>query len=150
MSKISTPTFEYSEWRTFPSGTEDGFSDDTSESTDMEPHSPDFATLMPGLSPAPCMPRKPSTERIPKSIVLSDRRAQCRLSFGLPSDNECEDPEDEDMKDDCSVASEEHLLDGKTELFQTIFEEQQEEILQGHERIERMTKSIQVRKETKS
>jgi hypothetical protein len=149
VSKISTPTFEYSEWRTFPSGTEDGFSDDTSESTDMEPHSPDFATFMPGLSPAPCMPRKPSTERIPKSIVLSDRRAQCRLSFGLPSDNECEDPEDEDMKDGCSVASEEHLLDGKTELLQTIFEEQQEEILHGQERIERMTKSIQVRKETK-
>lgn len=81
--------------------------------------------------------------------MLSDRRAQCRLSFGLPSDNECEDPKDEDLKDECSVASDEHLLDGKTELFQTIFEEQQQEILHGHERIERMTKSIQVRKEIK-
>lgn len=139
-SKFSTPNYEYSEWRTISSGTtEDGFSDDASESTDMESHSLESANFTPALSPPPTMPRKPSTISIPRSSVLSDRRAKCRMSFGLPSDNEDDEQED----DDCSsTLSDVAIWDG--DRLQSMFEEQQEEIAYCRDRISRMTKNTQV------
>ncbi|KAI8584166.1 hypothetical protein K450DRAFT_218489 [Umbelopsis ramanniana AG] len=136
-SKFSTPTYEYSEWRTFSSGTtEDGFSDDASESTDMEPHSLESANFMPALSPPPTMPRKPATISIPRSSVLSDRRAKCRMSFGLSSDEE-----DNEQEDDGSTLSDVAMWDG--DRLQLIFDEQQEEIAYCRDRISRMTKNTQ-------
>jgi hypothetical protein len=138
-SKISTPNYEYSEWRTFSSGTtEDGFSDDASESTDMESHSLESANFMPALSPPPTLARKPSTISIPRSSVLSDRRAKCRMSFGLSSDDE----EEDDQEDDRSTLSDIALWDG--DRLQLMFEERQEEIAYCRERISRMTKNTQV------
>lgn len=90
------------------------------------------------------MPRNPSTEQIPRSIALSDRRAQCRLSFGLPSDNESDDSDH--AEDSCFVASGDDIVDAdkQSELLQSIFDEQQEEITLCRERIARMAKRIQV------
>ncbi|KAG2182907.1 hypothetical protein INT44_005888 [Umbelopsis vinacea] len=134
-SKFSTPTYEYSEWRTISSGTtEDGFSDDASESTDMESHSLESANFMPALSPPPTLPRKPATISIPRSSVLSDRRAKCRMSFGLSSD------EEDEQEDDCSTLSDVAMWDGD----RLQFDEQQEEIAYCRDRIARMTKNTQV------
>ncbi|CAO3663437.1 unnamed protein product [Umbelopsis ramanniana] len=140
-SKFSTPNYEYSEWRTISSGTtEDGFSDDASESTDMEYHSLESANFTPALSPPPTMPRKPSTISIPRSSVLSDRRAKCRMSFGLSSDND--DEEDDQEDDDCSsTLSDVAIWEG--DRLQSMFEEQQEEIAYCRDRISRMTKNTQ-------
>jgi hypothetical protein len=141
-SKFSTPNYEYSEWRTISSGTtEDGFSDDASESTDMEYHSLESANFTPALSPPPTMPRKPSTISIPRSSVLSDRRAKCRMSFGLSSDNDEEDDHDDD-DDGSSTLSDVAIWD--SDRLQSMFEEQQEEIAYCRDRISRMTKNTQV------
>ncbi|KAM3586012.1 hypothetical protein VKS41_002542 [Umbelopsis sp. WA50703] len=141
MPKILTPEFEYNDIRGYLSP-EDSFSDDTSDSTDMESPKPELSFSTSGLSPPPSMTRKSSSGTIPKSSALSDRHAQCRLSFGLPSNSE---------KDDYDDNSESYLDDAPTnqdqneyaDLLQTAYEEQQEEVTYCRDRIVRMTKKIQ-------
>ncbi|CAM0142886.1 unnamed protein product [Umbelopsis sp. WA50703] len=143
--KILTPEFEYNDIRGYLSP-EDSFSDDTSDSTDMESPKPELSFSTSGLSPPPSMTRKSSSGTIPKSSALSDRHAQCRLSFGLPSNSE---------KDDYDDNSESYLDDAPTnqdqneyaDLLQTAYEEQQEEVTYCRDRIVRMTKKIQVSKQ---
>lgn len=61
------------------------------------------------------------------------------MSFGLPSDNEDDEQED----DDCSsTLSDVAIWDG--DRLQSMFEEQQEEIAYCRDRISRMTKNTQV------
>jgi hypothetical protein len=108
----------------------------------MESHNIEPKYITPALLPPPSIPRKPSTKFIPRSTVLSDRRAKCRMSFGIATDD---DEEDKDMEDDgCSVVSDEAIWDGDRQMVQSIIQEQQEEIVYCRERIARMTKNIQV------
>ncbi|KAG2182140.1 hypothetical protein INT43_007067 [Umbelopsis isabellina] len=133
--KILTPDFEYNDTRGYLN-TEDSFSDATSDSTDVEQPSPEVNFSTSGLSPPPSMARKPSAETIPKSRTLSDRHAQCRLSFGLPSNTEIDDYNVNDDESYLAKSSMEQDRNEYTDLLQTAYEEQQEEITYCRDRIE--------------
>lgn len=147
MPKILTPDFEYNDTRGYLN-TEDSFSDATSDSTDVEQPNPEMYFSTSGLSPPPCMARKPSSETIPKSSTLSDRHARCRLSFGLPSNTEIDIYNENDDQSYLAKSSTEQDRNEYTDLLQTAYEEQQEEITYCRDRIVRMTKRIQVSKHT--